>query len=144
MKSYTSEQNEITMPNNFKSKNSNAGKYQFDSQFNAWINKKYSCDIGDDFRKPHFFSPSGPNLTRQFEENLQSNPNIKWQYFMSFLGVHTEYPSYLPPNNYCLLHSMNREQMNFRSGIYNEHDYNRENNFFSNGYLKRKLFFAIL
>lgn len=87
------------------------GKYQFDGHFNQWINKEYACDIGDDFRRPHFFSPSGPNLTKQFQENIDSYPNIKWQYFMTFLGVHTEYPSYMPPNNYCFLHAINSEQL---------------------------------
>lgn len=78
--------------------------YYFDKHFNTWINKQLSCDIGgDNVHRFNFFNPSGPNLTEQFAINLAQNPNIKWQYFMSFLGIHIEYPSYYPPNNYCFL-----------------------------------------
>lgn len=97
--------------NNFKtSSKEQDAKYQFDGHFNQWINKQYACDIGN-YERPHFFSPSGANLTQQFKANLAQFPDVKWQYFMSFMGVHTEYPSYLPPNNYCFLHTINNEQI---------------------------------
>lgn len=103
---------DIKMLNSIKSKEAEvkSEKYQFDTHLNTWINRKFACDIGDDFHQSHFFTPSGPNLTEQFERNLLQNSNIKWQYFMSFLGVNVEYPSYLPPNNFCFLHALNNEQ----------------------------------
>lgn len=127
---------DMKMLNNIKSKEQEvkSGKYQFDNHLNTWINKQFACDINDDFRKPHFFTPSSQNLTDQFKSNLNQNPNIKWQYFMSFLGVHVEYPSYLPPNNYCFLHTLNNEQTNSRSKYSNEND--RIN--LTNGFIKRK------
>ena len=108
---------ELKLMNNLKAKEHDIKKarYQYDSHFNTQINKQYACDISEDFRRAHFFTPSGPNLTQQFQANLDLYPNIKWQYFMTFLGVHTEYPSYLPPNNYCFLHTINNEQFGLKS-----------------------------
>lgn len=112
---------DVKLLNNIKAKEQQikSDYYQFDEQFNTWINKQHACDIDADFKKAHFFTPTGPNLTEQFQANLEQYPNIKWQYFMSFLGTHTEYPSYLPSNNYCFLHNLNNEQQQLLNRLHN-------------------------
>lgn len=128
---------DLKLLNSIKSKEQEVKniRYQFESHFNTWINRQYACDIGDNLLRSHFFSPSGPNLTEQFQANLAQNPSLKWQYFMSFVGVHTEYPSYLPPNNYCFLHNFNAEQF---AKLKSNSEFESERASHSNGFHKRK------
>jgi len=80
---------------------------QFDQHFNTQITKATSCDIAPNVLTDGSFSP-GMNLTEQFRTNLEEHSNIKWQYFMSVWGVHTEYPAYMPlPNNCHFNHDLN-------------------------------------
>ena len=79
---------------------------QFDHHFNTQITKATSCDITPTVLTDGSFAP-GINLTDQFSTNLDKWPNIKWQYFMSVWGVHTEYPAYMPFPSNCPLNQDN-------------------------------------
>ncbi|XP_027204800.2 VWFA and cache domain-containing protein 1 [Dermatophagoides pteronyssinus] len=79
--------------------------YGYDKRFFSWISKSFSCDIGQWDRNKQFY----PDLTEQFGQNLATNVHIKWQYYISFKGLHIEYPAYYPPNNYCFLNRLNKK-----------------------------------
>ncbi|XP_054157249.1 VWFA and cache domain-containing protein 1-like [Oppia nitens] len=72
----------------------------FDGHFNTQITKATACDSVPNGVTDGSFSP-GINLTEQYRANLDIWPNIKWQYFISIWGLHTEFPAYLPLPNSC-------------------------------------------
>lgn len=64
-----------------------------DNHFGTEITNSTTCDTAPLSLPKGVFSP-GPNLTDVFRKNLESRPSIKWQYFVSAAGIHTEYPAY--------------------------------------------------
>ncbi|KAL1469116.1 hypothetical protein MTO96_004842 [Rhipicephalus appendiculatus] len=64
-----------------------------DNHFGTEITNSTTCDTAPLSLPKGVFSP-GPNLTDVFRKNLESHPSIKWQYFVSTAGIHTEYPAY--------------------------------------------------
>lgn len=66
---------------------------EFSQSFGACVNASKSCEMVATSEKRLGFSP-GRNLTKLFVQNLKSYPLIKWQYFVTSEGVHSEYPAY--------------------------------------------------
>ena len=61
----------------------------------AHVSTSQSCDLiptSAAVDEP-LFSP-GRNLTHVFARNLERNPLVKWQYFISMQGLHVEYPAH--------------------------------------------------
>ena len=73
---------------------------QFDPHFNSQITRATSCDVMANVLSDGSFAP-GTNLTDHWRATLDSTPNIKWQYFMSVWGVHSEYPAFMPFPQMC-------------------------------------------
>ncbi|KAK3866357.1 hypothetical protein Pcinc_028108 [Petrolisthes cinctipes] len=72
---------------------------EYNSHFRTRVNEELWCDSGfgsDDHPVPHKLYPAPYNLTELFALNLRRYPTIKWQYFMSVSGLHTEYPAHRP------------------------------------------------
>lgn len=69
------------------------GMLMMDNHFGTEITNSTTCDTAPLSLPKGVFSP-GPNLTDVFRKNLESQPSIKWQYFVSAAGIHTEYPAY--------------------------------------------------
>lgn len=66
---------------------------QFDDHFNTAVTKASACDVSPSILTQGAFSP-GLNLSDVFRHNLEENANIKWQYFMSVWGIHSEFPAH--------------------------------------------------
>lgn len=64
-----------------------------DNYFGTEVTNTTTCDTASMPLPNGVFSP-GPNVTGVFHRNLERHPAIKWQYFVSTYGVHTEYPAY--------------------------------------------------
>ncbi|CAN8010542.1 unnamed protein product [Ixodes pacificus] len=64
-----------------------------DTHFGTEITNSTTCDTAPTSLPKGLFSP-GPNLTDVFRKNLEARPSIKWQYFVSTAGIHTEFPAY--------------------------------------------------
>ncbi|XP_042881004.1 VWFA and cache domain-containing protein 1-like isoform X1 [Penaeus japonicus] len=69
----------------------------YQSHFGTRVNEELWCDSGlgtseDSLPADFYFPPY--NLTEMFVLNLRRYPSIKWQYFMSVDGLHTEYPAH--------------------------------------------------
>lgn len=73
---------------------------QFDPHFNSQITRATSCDVTPTLLSDGSFAP-GTNLTDHWRLNLDNWPNLKWQYFMSVWGVHSEYPAFMPFPQMC-------------------------------------------
>lgn len=56
------------------------------------INRQTSCDLIPPSIPRGSFNP-GRNLTEVWRSNVQYFPSLKWQYFISVLGLHNEYPA---------------------------------------------------
>ncbi|XP_022243736.1 VWFA and cache domain-containing protein 1-like isoform X1 [Limulus polyphemus] len=65
----------------------------FSEHFGTAVSLESSCDLAPPKLEDGIFSP-GNNLTDVFSENLGKYPNVKWQYFISAAGVHSEYPAH--------------------------------------------------
>ncbi|KAB7497323.1 VWFA and cache domain-containing protein 1 [Armadillidium nasatum] len=67
------------------------------THFGTKVNLDLWCDSGlehDRLMNEDFIFFTPPKLTEVFSLNLQLHPNLKWQFFMSASGVHTEYPAH--------------------------------------------------
>ncbi|XP_052058181.1 VWFA and cache domain-containing protein 1-like [Mytilus californianus] len=60
-------------------------------QYGCKVATKTSCDLFPENLKKGSFNP-GRNLTEVWRGNVQLVPSLKWQYFISVDGVHSEYP----------------------------------------------------
>ena len=60
-------------------------------QYGCKVATKTSCELYPDNLKKGAFNP-GRNLTEVWRSNIQYFPSLKWQYFISVDGVHSEYP----------------------------------------------------
>uniref|UniRef100_A0A0N7ZCW3 VWFA domain-containing protein n=1 Tax=Scylla olivacea TaxID=85551 RepID=A0A0N7ZCW3_SCYOL len=72
---------------------------EYKSHFGTRVNEELWCDTGfgsGDHLLPDDFFVAPYNLTEMFALNLRRYPTIKWQYFMSTNGLHTEYPAHRP------------------------------------------------
>ncbi|KAG7161734.1 VWFA and cache domain-containing protein 1-like 1 [Homarus americanus] len=72
---------------------------EYQNQFGTRVNEELRCDSGfgsGDHPLPEDFYAPPYNLTELFAMNLRRYPAIKWQYFMSVSGLHTEYPAHRP------------------------------------------------
>lgn len=66
---------------------------KYSEHFGTKVSFDVSCDTFPPNVEFGLFGP-GLNLTTFFEENYKSRSTIKWQYFMSTDGFHTEYPAH--------------------------------------------------
>ncbi|KAF0299200.1 VWFA and cache domain-containing protein 1 [Amphibalanus amphitrite] len=66
---------------------------KYSLKFGSPVNLNATCDIAPSVLEPFAFNP-GRNVTDAFIANLQSHPSIKWQYFISKDGIHSEYPAH--------------------------------------------------
>ncbi|XP_069955899.1 VWFA and cache domain-containing protein 1 isoform X2 [Cherax quadricarinatus] len=72
---------------------------EYRSHFGTRVNEDLCCDSGfgsGDHPLPEDFYAAPDNLREMFIMNLRRYPTIKWQYFMSVNGLHTEYPAHRP------------------------------------------------
>ncbi|KAK7495058.1 hypothetical protein BaRGS_00013698 [Batillaria attramentaria] len=63
-----------------------------ESLYGCKINRQTSCDLIPPSIPKGSFNP-GRNLTEVWRSNVQYFPSLKWQYFISVLGLHSEYPA---------------------------------------------------
>ncbi|XP_061168196.1 VWFA and cache domain-containing protein 1-like [Saccostrea echinata] len=63
-----------------------------DNQYGCRISKRTSCDLYPDNVRENAFNP-GRMLTEVWKDNKKLFPGLKWQYFISVDGLHTEYPA---------------------------------------------------
>lgn len=63
-----------------------------DNQYGCRVSKRTSCDLYPDNVRENAFNP-GRMLTEVWKDNKKLFPGLKWQYFISVEGVHTEYPA---------------------------------------------------
>lgn len=72
--------------------------FVYRSHFGTRVNEDMWCDSGfgsgELLPHPHRFYIPSYNLTELFGQNLRRYPTLKWQYFMSSEGLHTEYPAH--------------------------------------------------
>ncbi|XP_071548411.1 VWFA and cache domain-containing protein 1 [Panulirus ornatus] len=72
---------------------------EYRSHFGTRVNEELWCDSGfgsGDHPLPDDYYAAPHNLTEMFMLNLRRYPTIKWQYFISVNGLHTEYPAHRP------------------------------------------------
>ncbi|CAH1774319.1 unnamed protein product [Owenia fusiformis] len=62
-------------------------KYRFNK-----VTHKLSCDLISPSAPKGAFNP-GRNLTEVFQHNVQLIPSLVWQYFISSMGIHNEFPA---------------------------------------------------
>ncbi|XP_064477328.1 VWFA and cache domain-containing protein 1-like [Ornithodoros turicata] len=74
-----------------------------DNYFGTEVTNTTTCDTAPTSLPKGVFSP-GPNITGVFRTNLQMHPSIKWQYFISSFGVHTEFPAYTTVRKWSCRH----------------------------------------
>nr|XP_045607175.1 VWFA and cache domain-containing protein 1-like [Procambarus clarkii] len=70
---------------------------EYRSHFGTRVNEDLWCDSGfgsGDHPLPADFYATPDTLREMFIMNLRRYPSIKWQYFMSVNGLHTEYPAH--------------------------------------------------
>lgn len=60
-------------------------------QYGCKVATQTSCELFPENLKTGAFNP-GRNLTEVWRSNIQYFPSLKWQYFISVDGVHSEYP----------------------------------------------------
>ncbi|XP_037070715.1 VWFA and cache domain-containing protein 1-like isoform X2 [Pollicipes pollicipes] len=87
-------------------------------KFGAPVNLNATCDIAPSLIEPFAFNP-GRNVTDAFVSNLQSHPSIKWQFFISKDGIHSEYPAHKFASEHdCSGYDDTRHQQVFLSTAY--------------------------
>jgi len=64
-----------------------------DRMYHAAVNRNITCDLLPRRMSDTVFSP-GRNLTEVFQLNARYFPTIKWQFFLTAGGIHTEYPAH--------------------------------------------------
>ena len=91
----------------------------YDKHFNAEITYTTACDTGSPWMTEGTFSP-GTNLTDIFKSNLNRDPNIKWQFFISTLGVHSEFPAIYNShfNSHCIQNDITGNLSSYYFGHY--------------------------
>ncbi|KAK3089856.1 hypothetical protein FSP39_007106 [Pinctada imbricata] len=62
-----------------------------ENQYGCEISRETSCDLYPHNMKENSFNP-GRSLFEVWKGNMQYFPSLKWQYFISVDGIHTEYP----------------------------------------------------
>ncbi|XP_060082073.1 VWFA and cache domain-containing protein 1-like [Ylistrum balloti] len=67
-------------------------EFSEESQYGCKISKRTSCDLYPENLPRGAFNP-GRNLTEVWKSNMQYFDSLKWQYFISVDGIHTEYPA---------------------------------------------------
>ena len=81
----------------------------------TYVSTSQSCDLiptNAAVDEP-LFSP-GRNLTHVFARNLERNPLVKWQYFISMQGLHVEYPAHnFNDDSHPLLHPQHHHRRNY-------------------------------
>ncbi|XP_022246418.1 VWFA and cache domain-containing protein 1-like isoform X1 [Limulus polyphemus] len=68
--------------------------FSFNDHFGTAVSLESSCELASPNVPDELFSP-GINLTEVFRENLIRHPHMKWQYFISAAGIHSEYPAHI-------------------------------------------------
>ncbi|KAL8604767.1 hypothetical protein ACOMHN_017726 [Nucella lapillus] len=66
--------------------------FQSESVYGCKINRQTSCDLIPPSIPRGSFNP-GRNLTEVWRSNTHYFPSLKWQYFISVLGLHNEFPA---------------------------------------------------
>lgn len=84
----------IPLPNYFPCCDMDARGLVYDEHFGIEISRDISCDLLPLSISSNLFSP-GFNLSEVFRQNLEEYSTIKWQYFISTDGIHSEYPAYI-------------------------------------------------
>ncbi|XP_076463028.1 VWFA and cache domain-containing protein 1-like [Babylonia areolata] len=66
--------------------------FKSESVYGCKINRQTSCDLIPPSIPRGSFNP-GRNLTEVWRSNTHYFPSLKWQYFISVLGLHNEFPA---------------------------------------------------
>ncbi|XP_055956054.1 VWFA and cache domain-containing protein 1 [Patella vulgata] len=66
--------------------------FKSENQYGCRISKQTSCDLIPPSTPRGAFNP-GRNLTEVWRSNVQYFSTLKWQYFISVEGIHSEYPA---------------------------------------------------
>ncbi|CAH8531089.1 unnamed protein product [Schistosoma turkestanicum] len=66
---------------------------RYDLNYGCSISRRKCCDLIPHYLPATAFNP-GHNLTRRFQQQSSYWPNVKWFFFITSNGLHTEYPAH--------------------------------------------------
>lgn len=67
--------------------------YRYEALYGARVSRRKCCDLIPYNLPVTAFNP-GHNLTQRFRRQLEYWPNVKWLYFITAEGLHTEFPAH--------------------------------------------------